>query len=74
MHLQGITFVGTRTAARTAMVVFVRDVLGLVPARIDGMDADVFALRWVVIRGHVAGRGSRRRADRGFPGGRRRAG
>ncbi len=42
--MQGITFVGTRTAARTAMVVFVRDVLGLVPARIDGMDADVFAL------------------------------
>jgi catechol 2,3-dioxygenase-like lactoylglutathione lyase family enzyme len=44
MHLQGITFVGTRTAARTAMVEFVRDVLGLAPARIDGIDAAVFAL------------------------------
>jgi catechol 2,3-dioxygenase-like lactoylglutathione lyase family enzyme len=44
MHLQGITFVGTRTAARTAMAGFVRDVLGLAPARVDGMDAEVFAL------------------------------
>ncbi|SRR6266540_3630196 len=44
MHLHGITFVGTRTTARTAMAEFVRDVLGLAPARVDGMDAEVFAL------------------------------
>jgi len=44
MRLQGITFVGTRTAARTAMAEFVQDVLGLAPTRGDGMDAEVFAM------------------------------
>ena len=44
MHLQGITFVGTRTAARTVMAEFVRDVLGLASVHVGGMDAEVFAL------------------------------
>lgn len=44
MQIQGITFVGTRTAARPEMVRFVRDVLGLRPASAEGIDADLFEL------------------------------
>src|SRR6266487_4440687 len=44
MHLRGITFVGTRTPARTVMAELVRDVLDLAPTPVDGMDAEVFAL------------------------------
>jgi glyoxylase I family protein len=44
MQIDGITFVGIRTAARLEMVVFVRDVLGLAPVRVDGIDAEVFAM------------------------------
>lgn len=44
MQVRGITFVGTRTTARSAMTEFVRDVLGLAPAPVPGLDADVFGL------------------------------
>jgi catechol 2,3-dioxygenase-like lactoylglutathione lyase family enzyme len=42
MQIKGITFVGTRTPARAAMVAFTRDVLALQPAA--GADADFFVL------------------------------
>ncbi|MDX6245855.1 MAG: glyoxylase family protein [Frankiales bacterium] len=42
MQIKGITFIGTRTPARGAMVTFLRDVLQLQPAA--GGDADFFAL------------------------------
>ena len=44
MQIDGITFVGTRTEARLEMAEFVRDVLGLDPVRVDGIDAEVFAM------------------------------
>jgi glyoxylase I family protein len=44
MQIKGITFVGTRTGARSAMGTFVRDVLGLAPTTVDGADAEMFAL------------------------------
>jgi glyoxylase I family protein len=44
MQIDGITFVGTRTEARLEMARFVRDVLGLAPVRVDGIDAEVFAM------------------------------
>jgi catechol 2,3-dioxygenase-like lactoylglutathione lyase family enzyme len=44
MQVTGITFVGTRTTSRTAMTAFVRDVLGLTPTQVPGLDADVFGL------------------------------
>ncbi|HEU4946520.1 MAG TPA: VOC family protein [Kribbella sp.] len=44
MQIKGITFVGTRTSARSETGAFVRDVLGLTPLRTTGMDAEVFAL------------------------------
>jgi glyoxylase I family protein len=45
MKITGITFIGTRTHARSSMASFLRDVLGLVPAApAAGMDADVFDL------------------------------
>lgn len=44
MQIKGITFVGTRTGARSEMGTFVRDVLGLAPTTVDGMDAEMFAL------------------------------
>ncbi|WP_248962410.1 VOC family protein [Sphaerisporangium perillae] len=44
MHIKGITFVGTRTADQPAMAGFVRDVLGLQPLQVKGVDADFFAL------------------------------
>lgn len=40
----GLVFVGTRTGARAEMVGFVRDVLGLEPADLPGVDADLFEL------------------------------
>jgi glyoxylase I family protein len=43
--IKGITFVGTRTDARSEMAGFLRDVLGLRPGvAAEGMDADVFDL------------------------------
>jgi glyoxylase I family protein len=44
MQIKGITFVGTRTGARSEMGTFVRDVLGLAPTTVDGVDAEMFAL------------------------------
>jgi len=44
MQIDGITFVGTRTGARSDMARFVRDVLGLAPVQVDGIDAEVFAM------------------------------
>ncbi|MDX6202482.1 MAG: glyoxylase family protein [Frankiales bacterium] len=44
MQVKGITFVGTRTPARAAMSGFAREVLGLQPTTLPGLDADVFAL------------------------------
>jgi glyoxylase I family protein len=44
MQIMGITFVGTRTGARSEMGTFVRDVLGLAPISVDGVDAEMFAL------------------------------
>ncbi|WP_328522722.1 VOC family protein [Kribbella sp. NBC_00359] len=44
MQIHGITFVGTRTQARSDMAVFVRDVLGLAPVQIGGIDAQVFTM------------------------------
>ena len=44
MDIQGITFAGTGTAARPQMSAFVRDVLGLTPAQVAGVEADLFRL------------------------------
>jgi catechol 2,3-dioxygenase-like lactoylglutathione lyase family enzyme len=44
MQTKGITFVGTRTGARSEMGTFVRDVLGLAPMTVGGVDAEMFAL------------------------------
>lgn len=44
MHVKGITFVGTRTVAKGAMAGFVRDVLGLRPLQVQGVEAAFFAL------------------------------
>lgn len=44
MEVSGITFVGTRTQHRAEMATFVRDLLGLAPAGLEGVDAEVFAL------------------------------
>src|SRR5687768_2402074 len=44
VHVQGIVFAGTGTAARPEMAAFVRDVLGLTPAHVSGVEADLFDL------------------------------
>jgi glyoxylase I family protein len=44
MEISGITFVGTRTEARSEMAGFARDVLGLAAVKVDGIDAEVFAM------------------------------
>jgi glyoxylase I family protein len=44
MQLRGITFVGTRTEHRAETAAFARDVLGLTPAAVDGVDAEIFVL------------------------------
>ena len=44
MLIRGLTFVGTSTAARAEMSAFARDVLGLSPATVEGIEADLFDL------------------------------
>ena len=44
MNIQGIVFAGTGTAARPQMAAFARDVLGLTPAQVTGVEADLFDL------------------------------
>ncbi|MDX6513656.1 MAG: glyoxylase family protein [Gaiellaceae bacterium] len=44
MRIRGVTFVGTATAERPAMAAFARDVLGLDPIHVEGVDADLFGL------------------------------
>lgn len=44
MNIQGIVFAGTGTAARAEMAAFTRDVLGLTPTRVPGVEADLFDL------------------------------
>jgi catechol 2,3-dioxygenase-like lactoylglutathione lyase family enzyme len=42
--IRGIVFAGTATSARKEMAAFVRDVLGLAPAHVAGVEADLFNL------------------------------
>lgn len=44
MIVKGIVFAGTATGARTEMSAFVREVLGMVPVRVEGVEADLFDL------------------------------
>jgi catechol 2,3-dioxygenase-like lactoylglutathione lyase family enzyme len=44
VRITGLVFVGTRTDARAEMAGFARDVLGLAPAKVSGVDADLFEL------------------------------
>ena len=44
MEIEGIVFAGSGTAARPQMAAFVRDVLGLAPAHVTGVEADLFDL------------------------------
>jgi catechol 2,3-dioxygenase-like lactoylglutathione lyase family enzyme len=44
MDVQGIVFAGTGTSSRQQMSTFVRDVLGLVPTQVAGVEADLFDL------------------------------
>lgn len=44
MKIHGIVFAGTGTAARAQMAAFARDVLGLAPATVAGVEADLFDL------------------------------
>jgi len=41
MRILGIMFAGTATAARPEMAAFLRDVLGLTPAHVEGVEADI---------------------------------
>ena len=44
MEVLGLVFAGTGTHARPQMTAFVRDVLGLAPVRVAGVEADLFDL------------------------------
>ena len=44
VKIQGIVFAGTGTASRPQMAAFARDVLGLLPAHVTGVEADLFDL------------------------------
>lgn len=44
MNIHGIVFAGTGTEARAQMAAFARDVLGLTPATVTGVEADLFDL------------------------------
>ncbi len=43
MEIRGIGFVGSRTPAHEEMGSFLRDVLGLTPVAVDGVEAALFA-------------------------------
>jgi catechol 2,3-dioxygenase-like lactoylglutathione lyase family enzyme len=42
--VKGIVFAGTATSARADMRDFLQQVLGMVPARVEGVEADLFDL------------------------------
>lgn len=44
MNIQGLVFAGTATVARPQMAAFMRNVLGLAPAQVPGVEADLFDL------------------------------
>ena len=44
MRISGIVFAGTATGRRAEMTAFTRDVLGLAPAQVTGVEADLFDL------------------------------
>ena len=44
MLVRGIIFAGTATTARPQMREFVRDVLGMTPTHVQGVEADLFDL------------------------------
>jgi glyoxylase I family protein len=44
MKIEGIVFAGTGTVARQEMTAFARDVLGMTPAQVVGVEADLFDL------------------------------
>ncbi len=44
MIVKGIVFAGTATGARSEMPEFLHDVLGMVPASVQGVEADLFDL------------------------------
>jgi glyoxylase I family protein len=44
MRVEGIVFAGSATSARSEMSTFVRDVLGLTPNTVAGIEADLFDL------------------------------
>lgn len=44
MKIQGIVVAGTGTIARVQMSAFTRDVLGMTPASVTGVEADLFDL------------------------------
>jgi glyoxylase I family protein len=44
VDVRGIVFAGTATDARPQMTAFVRDVLGLLPTKVAGVEADLFDL------------------------------
>ncbi|CCG02301.1 protein of unknown function, putative Glyoxalase/bleomycin domain [Blastococcus saxobsidens DD2] len=44
MIVKGIVFAGTATSARPEMRQFLQEVLGMVPASVEGVEADLFDL------------------------------
>ena len=44
MIVKGIVFAGTATSARSEMRDFLREILGMVPALVEGVEADLFDL------------------------------
>ncbi|MCW2699628.1 MAG: protein of unknown function, putative Glyoxalase/bleomycin domain [Blastococcus sp.] len=44
MIVKGIVFAGTATSARAEMRTFLQEVLGMVPAAVEGVEADLFDL------------------------------
>jgi catechol 2,3-dioxygenase-like lactoylglutathione lyase family enzyme len=44
LRVKGIVFAGTATSARPEMGTFLREVLGMVPTSVSGVEADLFDL------------------------------